>query len=393
VQPSLPGRSVALVVTSGGRLLGAMEPFEVETPWWMDVEPIVERVPGIAVLRMLEAEPASGHVMGGRLTYLVEPIDGSAAGLGRLGPLHDWAGTLTEDPLRMPWAKPGGPAADLEWAMEQVSASGPPRQHRTWNLSAIWSLPTEDGRVWMKCVPPFFSHEPAVIGLLSDRRVPRLLAVDAHRMLMAELPGQEGYFASFEARRTLIDLLIDLQLSTVDRIGELEAAGVPDGRWAALLEAAESVVMRRAPEDRALRQLIDGADERVAAISECGLPDVLLHGDAHSGNAHIGPGADPGIWFDWGDSRIGHPVLDVGVLLRPGQAHSAQLIAHWLDGWKRSVPGSDPHRAWELVRPLAVLGGAVVYQGFLDRIEVTERPYHVNDVLPGLARAAELSSR
>jgi hypothetical protein len=243
----------------------------------------------------------------------------------------------------------------------------------------------------MKCVPAFFRHESAVLHLLREHRVPRLLAADSHRMLLADLPGEDGYLASVEARRVLIDLLIDMQVSTVERIDELEATGVPDRRWPALLQAAEAVVVRRAPGDTVLRQLIDGAEHRIAAIEECGLPDVLVHGDAHGGNARVGEGADPGIWFDWGDCRIGHPMLDVAVLLRPGTADADALIVHWLDAWKQRLPGTDPRRAWQLIRPLAALGDAVVYQGFLDRIEATERPYHVNDVLPCLVRAAELA--
>jgi Ser/Thr protein kinase RdoA (MazF antagonist) len=186
-------------------------------------------------------------------------------------------------------------------------------------------------------------------------------------------------------------VLIDLQISSIDRLGELRLAGVPDRRWDALLGAAEAVVLRRAPGDKVLRRLLDGAERRIATIDECGLPFVLVHGDAHSGNARTGPGADPGIWFDWGDCRIGHPLIDVAVLLRAGTEHADPLIAHWLDGWKRALPGTDPHRAWELVKPLAALGNAVVYQGFLDAIEASEQPYHVNDVLPCLAEAAEMT--
>jgi hypothetical protein len=392
VTPTAPaGRNVTLVVVArDGRLLGAMEPFDVATPWWPEVASIVERVPGVVVLRMLEAEPAPGHIMGGRVTYLVEPLDWIAnSGGDKLGPLREWDGALTADPLRMPWANPGGPASDLEWAADHVHIIGPPVQHRSWNLSAIWSLPTDNGQVWLKCVAPFSRHEPAVLGLLSDQRVPALLATHAHRMLLADLPGEDGYEAPFETRRVLIDLLVELQLSTVDRIGELEATGVPDRRWDSLLAAAERVVQRRAPGDKVLRRLLDGAEERTAAIEECGLPYVLVHGDAHGGNARIGPGADPGIWFDWADSRIGHPMLDVAVLERGDTLRVEELTAYWLDAWKQWLPRSDPHRAWQLVKPLAALGDAVVYQAFLDGIEPTERPYHVNDVLPCLAKAAE----
>jgi hypothetical protein len=65
-------------------------------------------------------------------------------------------------------------------------------------------------------------------------------------------------------------------------------------------------------------------------------------------------------------------------------------MAYWLDAWRRACPGSDPVRAWSLVRPLAALGDAVVYQGFLDGIEASERVYHEGDVLPCLRRAAAL---
>jgi len=382
---------VTLVVTRDGGVLGAMEPFDVETPWWVDVVPIVERFPGLAVLRLLEAEPAPGHTMGGRVTYLVERRDDIPAGEADLGRLGAWGGELAADPLRMPWAYPGGPTADLEWAAGQIEMTGRPVQQRTWNLSAIWCLPTSDGPVWMKCVPPFYRHEPAVIRLLSDKPVPRLLATETHRMLLADLPGEDGYNATRQTREALIELLIDIQISTIERIGDFEAVGVPDRRWAALMEAAEAVVVRHAPGDEVLRRLIDGAEQRIAAIDDCGLPYVLVHGDAHAGNARVGQGADPGIWFDWGDCRISHPILDVGVLLRGDDEHADGLVAHWLEAWKRALPGTEPHRAWQLLKPLAMLGEAVVYQGFLDGIEATERPYHVNDVPAALARAAELA--
>ena len=109
------------------------------------------------------------------------------------------------------------------------------------------------------------------------------------------------------------------------------------------------------------------------------------------GNARIGPGTGAGIWFDWGDATFGHPLVDLGVLDRPRTPFREQVLAYWLDAWRLAVPGSDPHRAWGLIRPIAALVGAVVYQGFLDRIEAAERVYHEADVPLCLERAARLA--
>ena len=130
------------------------------------------------------------------------------------------------------------------------------------------------------------------------------------------------------------------------------------------------------------------AQERVRAIDECGLPDALVHGDAHPGNARTG--LEPPVWFDWGDSRVGNPLLDLAVLERAPDRR--QLLGqHWLAAWARAVPGSEPRRAWKLLRPLAALRDALVYQGFVDNIEPSERVYHMGDVAPALELASALA--
>ena len=98
-------------------------------------------------------------------------------------------------------------------------------QHRTWNLSAIWSIPLSSTTVWLKCVPGFFAHEPRVLELLEGHPVPRPLAVDGHRLLLDQLPGVDGYEATFEERCRLIDGLVDIQRWSVGHLDELAAAG------------------------------------------------------------------------------------------------------------------------------------------------------------------------
>ena len=95
------------------------------------------------------------------------------------------------------------------------------------------------------------------------------------------------------------------------------------------------------------------------------MDDVLVHTDAHGGNARIGDGVLAPIWFDWGDAAIGHPILDVAVLERPGTPFRDELVSYWLDA----------------------------YQGFLNGIERSERVYHEGDVAPCLERAVQLASQ
>jgi Phosphotransferase enzyme family len=316
---ALMDRTVTLVVCDrDGTVLGEIEPFTVDTPWWQDIQPVHRRFPSLAVLRLLSALPEPGTGIGGHVTYLAEIGEGPSAGLS----LNRSQVVLDDHPLRMPWARPGGPAADLAWASGLVDRPAPAVQHRTWNLSAIWSIPARGGRVWLKCVPGFFGHEGAVLDLLACSRTPQLIRAAGHRILLRDMSGEDGFAASVEQSRWLIDHLVELQFSTVPRVPEFLAGGVPDARWPTLLRELRALVARRAPHDARLLRTVDGAEARLAAIDECGLPDSLVHGDAHPGNARIGIGTP--IWFDWGDSRVGNPLLDLAVLERePARQHRA----------------------------------------------------------------------
>ena len=60
--------------------------------------------------------------------------------------------------------------------------------------------------------------------------------------------------------------------------------------------------------------------------------------------------------------------------------------------WRADVPGSDPLRTVELLRPVAALRAAGVYANFLTDIEPAEHPYHADDVPFWLQRAEELGA-
>lgn len=396
------GRSVSLAVCDGKRLLGETPAVDVATPFWQDTEPIQARFPQLVVLRVLGGSPMGAGAFGGAVCYLAElapfatPSERLALDLRRTTVDET---VLEEHPLRMPWARPGGPQADLDWAVETarrhgLEVTGLARQHRTWNLSAIWSLPVrtrggQDRRVFVKCLPQFSHHEAAVLRLLRGASVPLLMAADAHRMLLAEMPGRDGYGADLAQAKRLVEHLVDLQLQTAPLLPSFVSAGVPDARGPSLADTLSALVARRAPDDPVLNELVGAAAGRLEGASACGLPDVLVHGDAHPGNARLGAG-EP-VVFDWGDSRLGNPVLDLDVLDRLDPAEAAELERHWLDRLRAALPVSDPQRAWGLLRPLAALRSGAVYQTFLDNIEPSERIYHEGDVMPALQRASRLA--
>ena len=392
------------MVNGDGQLLGRLPPFAVETPWWQDLEPIVEQHPELVVLRLLAAQAREGQPQhGGRASYLVEARRAPRQLIG-LGSSDNWVpgeaeleGLLADHPLRMSWARPGGPASDLSWAGDHVRVVGRPRQIRSWNLSSIWALPTADGTAWLKCVPPFFGHEAATISTLGPSDcLPRVIAADGARLLMEEMPGRDGYGAGPDEYAEVISALLVLQSALVTDRRPLHEV-VPSWSAPSMAEAATKLLDDASRPLEAtigagpmgvLHQLLDRWDERWEEVNNCGIPDTVFHGDLHPGNARIGSGRP--VLFDWGDSGWGHPLLDLGVV--SAYHHDDDLVArtlhHWLEGWRRLVPGSDPARAWELLRPVARLRTALVFENFLTNIEPSERVYHEADLPTALARAA-----
>jgi hypothetical protein len=378
-------RRVTLVVVDGaGEPLGMTAPFAVKTPWWQDLEPVLAAHPGVVVLRLLRARPAPGSNAGGEVTYLVQ-ADPQPPDLEPVSP--DLLTVIrTKDPRRVPWAHPGGPQADLEWAAGLVELSGSPQQMRSWNLSSIWRLSTADGDVWLKCVPPMFGHEPAVIRFWGpDAPVPRLIAASGHRMLLAGLEGRDGYDANRSQFAAIIDVLVGLQAGHADRLPSLRPV-LPDWGFPSLRERISAARAGRLDRWPALSALLDDRwDSLIAAIDECGLGPTLFHGDLHPGNARIGLAAP--VLFDWGDSGWGHPLLDLAVLERYDLYGEYGLCRHWLERWGAAVPGSDPARAWDLLRPVALARAAAVFRMFVDAIEETEAVYHLGDIDPALDQA------
>jgi hypothetical protein len=392
----IPPRFARLVlVRPDGEFVGALPPFPVETPWWQEAEPVVKAARehhaiDVTVLRLLETELSVPH--GGTVTYVAEVAQGVNAEV--------WDGTLDDHPLRMPWARPGGPAADVAWAESRLAERGmrrigPAQQVRTWNLSSLWRLPVEGQTAWLKCVPTFFAHEGRILERLQGWPVPTLIAHDAQRLLLAEIPGEDLWDAPRPRLTEMVALLVNLQREWLERTDELLALGLPDWRAPALALAIERLVERVGPklttDDRAtLDDFVNGLADRFVRVAACGLLDTLVHGDFHPGNFR---GDDTSlVLLDWGDCGVGHPLLDEPAFLDRIRTDAVETARRqWHAAWTSGIPGSDPDRASQLLWPVAAARQALIYQKFLDGIEPSERVYHAADPGNWLRRTAELA--
>ena len=396
-----------LLLSADGSVLGALEPFSVPLPWWSEIAGVVEAASAehgadVSVLRLLHAEsdPDDPHEMAGSVTYAAE-LHGQVRSAVRAADPRDATAALAEHPLRLPWARPGGPARELAWAEAALARcgrppTGPPRQMRTWNLSSIWSIPTAAGTAWLKSVPPFFAHEGRIIDWLADPALPPLLGFEDGRVLMAEIEGDDQYEAALPTLVQAVDTLVAIQDRVSLRADELLALGLPDWRWPALRVLIADVIERHGHEldgaqQRVLARFSDTLDERISAIDACGLPLTLVHGDFHRGNLR---GTGEGLrLLDWGDCGVGHPLFDVPAMLEPlAPEVRASLLTMWVDAWQERRPGSDALRAQQLIEPIAAVRQALIYRGFLDAIEPSERCYHERDPKRWLRRAAALAA-
>lgn len=368
----LAGRTVTLVLVSpAGEVLGALPPFPVATPWWQEVSELATE--NRQVLRLLHGDrpaPPSGNV-----TYLAE-ISGDVP--GGLRPVEV---DLAPHPRRAAYAELGGPAASVEWALREVGATA--HQQRTWNLSAIWRLDDRDGEpvAWLKQVPSFFAHEPAVIELVdavAPGLVPSLIAAGPDgRMLLRHIPGTDRYGAGQDVCEAIAQAFHPVQLE----FAGTEPGPIPDGRID--VERIARVAEPHLGEIEGLGELIDDLPRRLAEVAECGLPDTLVHGDLHPGNTRTDDRGRLTI-MDWGDCLIGNPAFDI-LRLTERLDDPDPVIRAWAYRWRKALPGTRPERAADLLRPVAALRSAVVYADFVANIEPSEWPYHAADVPACLA--------
>jgi hypothetical protein len=399
------GRSVTAILTYRDADLGTVGPFDVASPWWADVESVVAHLRHVlganaAVVRLVDVVggtvPREGHV-----TYhveLLEPLrpDAMSGPAGTAVPADVRASAIG----RAPWATPDGIRDAIAWAADRLGVADAvllrrAEQVKTWNLSTVFRIPGADAPVWLKVTPAFSAHEPAVtalIGAVDATLVPAIVAdrAEDRRALLAHVPGADCWDASPELIRATVTRWVAAQAAiareprpSADVLPDRRAHTLVDG-LARLLDGEAGAALDRR-ERGAARTLLASLPDRIAALTACGLPDTIVHGDFHCGNWRSDGG--PAVLIDFADAYWGHPAHD-GERLRAFVApdRRAAVTDAWCAAWREHV-GGEPERALALAVPLQAITGAVLYQHFLDHIEDSERRYHEGDPAAGIRLA------
>ena len=386
---------MSALVTFGAEYLGALGPFPVDRRFWCEVAPVVAQVTGalgvpVQVLRLLTVD-GGGGARDGHVTYHVEALARPADGVLDRRPV-DHAALTRPDALRSAWATAAGLRELLDWAAAALRElgrplTGPVGQRRAWNLAGLCELPTSAGPVWLKATPAFAADEAAALaafGGVDPSLVPAVLAAGEHRILLADVPGRDGWNPTEATIHAAVHRWVAAQ-ATLARHPQRLPTRLPDHRGSAQRHRIAALLAgpRRgtapggltAAESRAAIDLLAG----FAELDACGLPDTVVHGDFHPGNWRCPPGRPP-VVLDFADAFLGNPVLD-GLRLCEYVPEASRPVAAraWVQAWRAHRPDADPARALAIGEPLAHLGYAVRYQEFLDGIEASERIYHEGD--------------
>ena len=216
-----------------------------------------------------------------------------------------------------------------------------------------------------------------VLPLAVHAEEPWILSDDAGPNLRQTRPAGDGDH-DLGAWERILPEYAQLQRSIEgdDAVAEMLAAGVPDGRPAALIgelerlldddaawdrltpeQTAQGAVARRRLR-RALPMIAAGAEE----LASLGVPTSIQHDDLHGANIMVGPAGDR--FFDWGDAVVAQPFATLNVTFN-SIAHKTgrqlddpafdPLRDAYLEAWTTLAPRPDLLRAAALARDLGCI--------------------------------------
>jgi aminoglycoside phosphotransferase (APT) family kinase protein len=308
------------------------------------------------------------------------------------------AGRVPTRPLRVPWMHRGWwpeatASVDARLAESDRVRTGEVEPKEHWGISAVASIPTNRGTVWLKAVPAIFAREPAVLALLGERlpgRVPAVLATadeDAGgARFLSEDAGTVPEDVDDADPPLLAALIADLQVRTLDLLPRLAAAGCADRSPARLATelarmADDGIELDRLDSDEraALKRSVPELTDRRLALSAGPLPTVLVHGDFHAWNVtrKAGWSGDDAMVIDWTDAAIGPAGVDLTTLLSAAADESSRtrVTQAYASVWAEhlALPLADVAAAVAATGIAAHVVQALAYDEILRAIEPATR--------------------
>ena len=271
--------------------------------------------------------------------------------------------------------------------------TGDPRPFFLRGISALLRAPTDGPDLFLKAVFPLFHAEPVLTRLLAERfpeAIPTVVAIESNEGWLivedigsawvgdvpeADRPAALGRGATAlvaiqramalddGALRTLLDAgaphrpLADLVASVAAAIGP-DGFGVGDGGI---------------PPERAGR-VLEALATAVARVESTGLPESVVHGDFHSGNAALVD--DRVVIIDWSDAAISNPAIDLVTWVAWSGGRQREVDAAtdgWVDAWSGAVDGEALHAVIDDVLIVGAAYQIVSYDGIGRNLEPATR--------------------
>jgi hypothetical protein len=305
-------------------------------------------------------------------------------------PARDALSRLSGEALaqgRAPWFARGWFAEAERWLRAAAKESGyeptgPVEQFRTWSISSVHRVPTTRGMVYFKASAdmPLFVNEALVTRALSSlfpEFVPAPLAIDVSRDWLA-LPdfGEEvSWDAPLDVKIDIFRRFAQLQIASVEHADRLLEAGCIDRRLDWLARAQKEWFtgplargLLSANEFSQLQSCSAWLPTLCADLACSGIPDALLHGDMHLGNAARNERCY--IFFDWTDAAVSHPFLDMISIVLEDDASAAQAArAAYLAEWTAVYGPESVQNAWDLAVVLMAANHAISYLSLSSNID------------------------
>jgi hypothetical protein len=316
-----------------------------------------------------------------------------------------------------PWFMPGWRARTTAWMADRLAERGrsmteEPRVIHSGPVSVVLRADTTEGPVFHKASVRLFAQEATILVALGRRTpgwVPDVLAVDpAVGALMAPLAGRELGDDPSETWGRGLRRLAELQIAWAGHIDELLAAGAQARSLRALAARVEGMdevfdaLVRLEPDAwPAWPDLAAGLIARIQGLGASPIASTLVHGDLHPGNVHVD--GDEVLVFDWSDTAITHPFVDLAVFLHdlPTPAGRRDMIDAYLEPWSLGYERAALERAAHDALVVGAVYQAATYLDLVPALDPRDRWQYRNaaprwlrsairplEVAPGLADGA-----